>query len=351
MTKNHAKCHVLLAMLAATACANDDANPDPNEGGTPGECEATGEGVQVSRFMEGSLVNAVTEVPCTLTNGDESTCYRVEVVGEPANHEPGPWCPTHVDDGAEAGGKWFDGGVFYDLDGAFIENLATFYDDENWQLHDPDTGEISVTPAGQCMDGILGVTQNVCIECSMEEDVEGGGPVSQEFLIPTQPVRRSTPEELGAARVGLATNGVIFEGPAPTPIILSLYTIAALDDCGGHINPAEGYHYHAAANCSAASEAECDGHAALLGYARDGYAIHGMANANGQEPDDLDECRGHSDEERGYHYHAADPGSNMFIGCFSGELADTGEEEGGPPPGGPPPGGAPPGAPPQGPPA
>ena len=33
-----------------------------------------------------------------------------------------------------------------------------------------------------------------------------------------------------------------------------------------------------------------DGHAAVMGYAMDGYAIHGMLNADGMEPTDLDNC-------------------------------------------------------------
>ena len=48
-----------------------------------------------------------------------------------------------------------------------------------------------------------------------------------------------------------------------------------------------------------------------------------MTNLDGGEPTDLDQCRGHSDEVRGYHYHAASPGENMFIGCFHGEIVET----------------------------
>jgi hypothetical protein len=39
---------------------------------------------------------------------------------------------------------------------------------------------------------------------------------------------------------------VVLAQAAPVDAILSNYTIAAFDDCGGHINPFEGYHHHAA---------------------------------------------------------------------------------------------------------
>ena len=52
-------------------------------------------------------------------------------------------------------------------------------------------------------------------------------------------------------------------------------------------------------------------------------AVHEMKNTDGVEPSDLDECRGHSDAVRGYHYHVAGAGENMFLGCFHGETVAT----------------------------
>ena len=78
-----------------------------------------------------------------------------------------------------------------------------------------------------------------------------------------------------------------------------------------------------------------DEHAALLAYAYDGYGVYAMVNEDGLEPEDLDDCRGHEDESRGYHYHSASAAENMFIGCFHGEQATFSEDQGGGP-GGPP---------------
>jgi hypothetical protein len=106
--------------------------------------------------------------------------------------------------------------------------------------------------------------------------------------------------------------------------------LATFYDCGGHVNLHAGYHYHAATGCPT-EVAQSDAHAPLIGYALDGYGLYAMLDTAGTEPSDLDECHGHADATRGYHYHVASPGENMFIGCFHGE---QGEREGGegPPP-------------------
>ncbi|MEI8624530.1 hypothetical protein P4S67_09615 [Pseudoalteromonas sp. B137] len=52
-----------------------------------------------------------------------------------------------------------------------------------------------------------------------------------------------------------------------------------------------------------------------------------MRDTSGKE-ESLDECRGNTDEVRGYHYHAASPSENMFIGCLHGESV---RPAGGPP--------------------
>jgi len=99
------------------------------------------------------------------------------------------------------------------------------------------------------------------------------------------------------------------------------------------VNLAVGYHYHAATGCSRKIE-KGDGHAALIGYAIDGYAMHAMSEGDGTTPTDLDVCRGHRDATRGYHYHVAGAGENLFIGCLHGETAVRGAGGGEPVPGG-----------------
>jgi len=319
-----------MALLVAN-CA-DESYDETGGGGTAGTGGTGGSGgevdgvaVDISAFDPDGLAEPITEVECTLTNGETSTCYQITYNGVPSDHDVGPWCPTHISDGPEAGGVWLDGGEVYDLDGSFIENLATFYDDPNWSLFDSETGAINVTDtqegcAAAAQPNVPEEWQNYCVECELSY-VDGG--ISNTVLIPKVPVSRDTPLELTYDEVGLSLSGVHFNLPAPLANILGAYTIAAFDDCGGHINLVVGYHYHTTNGCSR-EVAQDDGHSPLIGYARDGYGIYGQTNSDGVEPSDLDECRGHEDSTRGYHYHVASSGENLFIGCYHGEVADDG---------------------------
>ena len=98
--------------------------------------------------------------------------------------------------------------------------------------------------------------------------------------------------------------------------------MAPFDDAGGHINLNVGYHYHAATGVSKEIEA-CDGHAPMIGYAMDGHGLYGRLDENGLEPTDLDQCRGHSDSLRGYHYHVDAAGNNNFIDCLHGAYVEN----------------------------
>lgn len=304
-----------------------------------------------SLFVAGALASEPTIVDCTLEDGSQTTCYKITATGVPAGQVVGPFCPSNISDNdPDNSGIWFhesgtDGIV--DLKGSFIEGLATTYNDDKWKLYDDATGAVRVTDTQVACEGaarpdVAEEYKNYCVECAMDY-IDGG--IAVTYLIPTAPVPA---DELGRIRqVGVALNGIELSAPAPVNDILSNYTIAAFDDCGGHINTHQGYHYHAATGCSEVGTQE-DGHAALLGYALDGYGIYGMRDANGEE-EMLDECRGTTDDIRGYHYHAASPGENMFIGCFHGKTVKVDRAQGGPP-GGQPPGGGPPpdGEPPEG---
>ena len=111
----------------------------------------------------------------------------------------------------------------------------------------------------------------------------------------------------------------MFGPAAPIDFILSTYTLGVFDACGGHANPHEGYHYHAAVGCSEIGD-ELDGHPSLIGYALDGYGIYSR-HEDTDLANNLDECGGETDDVRGYHYHASAPGNNEIIGCYRGEQA------------------------------
>jgi hypothetical protein len=298
--------------------------------------------MDLSFFVKDAFTQEPVIVDCKTVQGTSTTCYELKTSGAPAGRKPGAFCPRTTSDGATQAGAWFDksaSGDLVDLTGQFILKLSDYYDDPKWQLYDAKTNEIRYTATLEACSGAARpdveeqYKQN-CIECELsylEDDF------SLTYLIPTSPIAADKPSPVRT--VGIALDGTEFSGPAPINAILDSYTIAAFDDCGGHINLHQGYHYHATTGCTEAP-APSDGHAPLIGYAVDGYALYAMRDAQGNE-DILDECRGHTDEIRGYHYHAASPSENMFIGCLHGESV---RPAGGPPggPNGPPPGHKPP---------
>lgn len=275
----------------------------------------------------------ITTVPCTLSDGTVTDCYQIVTTSAATDHQMGPWCPDTITDSDEEGGIWLESGQVYDVDGAFIENLATFYNDSTWQMFDTD-GNVFITETEEdCINAanpnVGAEYENFCVEClpSYITDLE------QTWLIPITPVLQETATIFATgpggppggnsapSTRGIALNGIEFSAPAPVDNILGAYTLAPFDDAGGHINVNQGYHYHAATGFST-EIAQADGHAPLIGYALDGHGIYAMTNEDGTSPTDLDELRGHSDGTRGYHYHVDAAGNNNFINGLQGAYAN-----------------------------
>lgn len=289
--------------------------------------------VNASYFTSANSNLTVTTVACTLSDGTIGECYQIETNSTPGDdHTMGPWCPTNIADDASAGGIWLEGGEVYDVDGAFIQNMATFYNDSEWLMYDGN-GDIYVTETeDDCINAanpnVGDAYKNFCVECLPSFITN----VSVTWLIPVTPVLQASPTQYAMgpggpggdtppSTRGIALNGVEFSAPAPVNNILGAYTLAPFDDAGGHINVNQGYHYHATTGLSF-SVAQDDGHAPLIGYAIDGHGIYAHADENGNVPTDLDECLGHYDEIRGYHYHADEAGNNNFINCLYGAYAN-----------------------------
>ncbi|SFA81620.1 YHYH protein [Algoriphagus aquimarinus] len=318
--------------------------------------------VDPALFLEGTTV---TKVPCTLSDGTATDCYQIVAKGLPTDHEMGPWCPDNISDDAEAGGIWMKDGEVYDVDGAFIENMASFYNDDTWHMYDADGNIYKTETIEDCENAanpnVGEEYKNFCVECLPSYVAN----ITQTYLIPVTPVMldspkyfgmgggrppadgagpplgerregppagdrkavgnrptggRPGPDLSGPSQRGIAFNGIVFDAPAPQDAILGAYTLAPFDDAGGHINLHAGYHYHAATGVSTKID-QADKHSAMIGYAMDGHGIYERLDAAGNEPSDLDECRGHTDEIRGYHYHVAAPGTNSFLPCLAGAYA------------------------------
>lgn len=344
----------LLGVIAFSALALGGCNGSSEDKASPAATPKAiiNEGIDLSMFVEGAFTETPKIVDCETSEGTKTTCYQFIASGAPAGREPGPFCPRTTSDGAEAGGGWFSkegSGDLVDITGEFILKLADYYGDEKWMVYDAKTNKVRYTATkeaclGAAKPDVEAEYMQNCIECELsylDDDF------SLTFLIPTTPIPATKTGRLRTA--GIALDGTELSGPAPVNAILGAYTIAAFDDCGGHINVHQGYHYHSITGCTDAQVKSEDGHAPLVGYAADGYGIYAMNDAEGKQTETLDECRGTTDEIRGYHYHAASPSENMIIGCLHGQSVrpaggPPGGGAGGPPlggAGGPPPGDAP----------
>jgi hypothetical protein len=137
--------------------------------------------------------------------------------------------------------------------------------------------------------------------------------------------------------VSVAVNGVSIYNPydgggvdAPSSI--------CFDDYNGHPSPDGSYHYH---QWSPALDAmDTNGHSGVIGYSFDGYPIFGPWESEGIDAHNgvvnpLDDCHGHADSIRGYHYHASLPysedpnGFPWYQGCYRGEPEMSNFDDGG----------------------
>lgn len=295
-------------------------------------------GVVATNFKTGALADDVTTEDCTLTNGEKTTCYRVTVTGKPVDTKIGPFCPHTTDDSAEESGIWLDGSKIYDADGKFILDLATIYGDAKWKLYD-DSGNVAVTDSKEAFQGaarpdVAEAYKYHCVEGTWEW-TNSGKAVPTSILVPTNPVKADSPDDSSSANLGVTVNGLSISAPAPVEAILGAYTIAAFDDCGGHFNPAEGYHLHAYTNCKGAHYGtditDPDAETSIIGYAMDGVAVFAPLSENTTIK--LDECNGRTTEKDGYHYYAQSAEKNKVVKCTMGLTAvDTSAvNRGGPP--------------------
>lgn len=282
----------------------------------------------IEHFFKNAVITSGPKiVECTLSQGTETECFSITVKADPQSYTPGPWCPTSISDAAELGGIWFSNDSIHDVDGAFIANLADFYDDDEWQVFDKATGKVHVTDSKASCEAAARPDvdpeyNNYCVQCLPEYMAENA---TMTYIIPLEPQRMWRTSPTNHTGSGIALNGIRLDGPAPVQDILAAHTIAPFDDCGGHVNTHVGYHYHAVTDCLVGADSNA-GHATKIGLAMDGYGIFSHLLVDGSPPDDLDKCNGHMTDAFGYHYHAGAAGSNAILGCLHAEAGCASED-------------------------
>jgi len=165
------------------------------------------------------------------------------------------------------------------------------------------------------------------------------------FQIPLRPRKAEQTTPLPMGPIGVAINGIPFYNPYNREMRDAVTGPFAevFDSCCGHPDPMGRYHYHKYPVCVKSPFKDPKGeHSPLIGLAFDGYAIFGPNDTDGQPAVGLDDCNGHTDETRGYHYHVTVK-FPYILGAYRGvvELANLDGPRGrgfGGPPGGRPPG-------------
>jgi hypothetical protein len=148
-----------------------------------------------------------------------------------------------------------------------------------------------------------------------------------EFWLPLVPQLAKTVTRVPMGPIGVALNGVVFFNPFEAGGMNAVegYSEVWLDSCCGHPQQHGVYHYHKYPTCVKSPFSD-DGkqHSPILGFAFDGFPIYGPYEESGVMARDLkgkralDACNGHSDDERGYHYHVTPGRFPYIIGGYAG---------------------------------
>jgi hypothetical protein len=147
------------------------------------------------------------------------------------------------------------------------------------------------------------------------------------FRLPLEPRLAPQITRLPMGPIGVALNGVVFFNPFEQGGMNAVegYSEVWLDSCCGHPQQTGVYHYHKYPTC-VKSPFPDDGtrHSPVIGFAFDGFPIHGPYESEGMMAKDvegsraLDACNGHSDVDRGYHYHVTPGRFPYVIGGYRG---------------------------------
>ena len=140
------------------------------------------------------------------------------------------------------------------------------------------------------------------------------------FVIPLTPKKATVTTRTPFGPIGVAINGIPFYNPYNAEGRDAVFGPNAeiFDSCCGHPDPMGRYHYHKYPVCvKSPFKNDKDGHSPLLGLMFDGYALYGPNGPDGKPAVNLDDCNGHEDAERGYHYHVTTK-FPYLIGAYRG---------------------------------
>ena len=283
-----------------------------------------------SLMNNNNLLESVTLVNATLTDGTTAECYKLVFKSNPV--ADGPYCPATINDIGGVG--IYDGNTnpgFQVMKAALWNAMEA----DGYDIVDANGNIAIVDPlAGRPSSG------GACLEGTPDNNLE------LTFLIPAVPKLAtsndviSTVEHIGASRDGIPLTGhppsATQSGGGPG----GGGAIPSLDPCGGHPDPFGYYHLHFGAeemnNVLAANnitDVECvnftQSETAFIGFAKDGFPIYASKDQDGTLSTDLDECQGHfgvtADYPDGvYHYHVSNSSAPNLPECLKGVSVNNG---------------------------
>lgn len=316
----------ILIVLSISSCEKDETTT--NTGTTT---DPSTHIFNASLMNNNNLLESVSLVTATLTDGTTAECYKLVFKSNPV--ADGPYCPETINDIGGVGIYDGDTNPGFQVMKAELWNAmeADGYDivdaNGNIAIADPAAG---APPSG-----------GACLEATPDNNLE------LTFLIPAVPKMATTNDIISTVEnIGVSRDGIPLTGHPPSATQSSGRgpggggTIPSLDPCGGHPDPFGYYHLHFGAeemnNVLAANnitEVECvnftQSETAFIGFAKDGYPIYASKEQNGTLPTDLDECQGHfgitADYPDGvYHYHVSNSSAPNLPECLKGVSVNNG---------------------------
>ncbi len=286
-----------------------------------------------SLMNSNNLLESITLVNKTLTDGTSAVCYKLVYKSNPVAN--GPYCPTTINDIGGIG--IYDGATSPGLH-VMKATLWNAMENDGYDIVDANGNIVIENPSSG---GSAGT--GACLEASADNNL------TLIFYIPAIPKMGTSNdvidivEHLGVSKDGIPVTGhppSVVNGP-PMPGGGSMGgNIPSIDPCGGHIDPFGYYHLHFGAeeinNVFAAhniTEVSCTNfthsQTAFIGYAKDGYPIYASKDTGGVIPTDLDECQGHTsataDYPNGvYHYHVSSTNAPNLPTCLKGVSVQNG---------------------------
>ncbi len=330
MNKNFlSKSMLCLALISlCIACSDDDNSSSAND---PTNTDTSSHVFNADLMTSANLLESVTLVSATLTDGTTADCYQLVFKSNPV--ADGPYCPETINDIGGVG--VYDGAT----NPGFQVMKASLWDAMEADGYDiVDTnGNINIADPSQPM----GTNPSNCLEASRDDNLR------LTFLIPAVPKLATSDDTIGTVEhFGVSKDGVPMTGNPPSATAgppgsqgSAGANIPAIDPCGGHMDPAGYYHLHFGAeeinnvfDAYGITEVSCTNYeqseTVFIGFAKDGFPIYASKDMDGSLPSDLDNCNGHTGvtaeyPEGIYHYHVSSTEAPNLPPCLKGVSANA----------------------------